>query len=296
MPDTRSARERMRMARTTVQVGLDRAQLLEAWIDRLPTAAHLPGGQPCTMGADLVADLSELTWKAWGEAGGMLVPFAEFLTAAGIDEAHRERMFATYRQLQPKVAGTFVEARTDGADLGWFIADPLPLLAAIAEADPGRPSEAFERWARETGVTTVAGLGRSLFGGMTRVGLLLPAGDAVARHDALARALGLRALGDGAAEVVRRHEGPVGLTLALGVPATADDAGVADFGLTLMQPGTRTVVELLMLAGLEVDETLATFEGFLGVDGVAVVVVGSRGGKLMPVLKYVAGVDAVPSV
>ncbi|MBM4389732.1 MAG: hypothetical protein FJ090_01310 [Deltaproteobacteria bacterium] len=293
MTDTRSARERMRMGRTAVQVGLDRANLLEAWIDRVPTVAHLPGGQPCNFGADLAADTSELTWKAWGEASGMLKQFSEFLDLVGAPAVHKERLLAQHRRLQPKVAGSFIEARSDGADLGWFVVDPLPLEAAVAEADPSRSLDAFASWARETGILQVQGIGRSVGGGMTRLAAMLPGGDAVERHGALAKALGVRQLGDGAAALVRGQAGAVGITLALGLPRSADDAGVADFGVVLAQPDARAVVELLMLAGLGTDATLARFEGFLGVDGAVAVVVGARGGKLVPVFKYAAGTDRV---
>ncbi len=294
MDDTRSARERMRMARTAVQVGLDRAKLLEAWIDRVPTVAHLPGGQPCQFGADLAADTRELTWKAWGDATGMLKQFGDFLDVVGAPPVHKERLIAQHRRLQPKLAGSFIEARQDGADLGWFVVDPLPLEAALAEADPGRSLDAFSAWARETGVRQVQGLGRSVGGGMTRVAAMLPDGGAVERFAALAKALGMRALGDGAADVVRRHAGTAGITLSLGAPRTAEDSGVADLGVVLAEPPRRTVVELLMLAGLGTDDGIARFEGFLGVAGAAAVVVGARGGKLVPTLKYVAGADRVP--
>jgi hypothetical protein len=294
MDDTRSARERMRMARTAVQVGLDRAKLLEAWIDRVPTVAHLPGGQPCAFGADLVADTSELTWKAWGDATGMLKQFSEFLDLVGAPPVHKERLLAQHKRLQPKVAGSFVEARTDGADLGWFVVDVLPVEVALSEAAPGRSLDAFAAWARETGVQQVQGIAHSVGGGMTKLTAILPDGGAVERFAALAKTLGVRQLGDGAADVVRRHEGPAAITLALGAPRSADDAGVADFGVALVHPPTRTVVELMMLAGLGTDEVLAGFEGFLGVDGATVAVVGARGGKLVPTLKYVAGPDRVP--
>ena len=295
MTDTRPARERMRMARTAVQVGLDRAQLLDAWLDAVPHPTHLPGGAPARFGAGLAADCRELTLRATGDASGMLMAFSQLMAKFGMATVARDHMFAAFRALHPATAGSFLQARADGADLGWSLDGPFALDAALAWVPAGVPRDTFGQWAREAGIATAQGLGVFLASNMTRIGVPLPATGAAQWHRQLAAALGVRGLGDGAAEIVGRAEAmgkPVFLVAELGEPKDGA-SGVGTLGLVLPQPDSRTVVELLALAGVATDAQVATFEGFLGVDGAQAVVIGATGGVLMPVLQYMAGEDAL---
>lgn len=295
MTDTRPARERMRMARTALQVGIDRAQLLDAWLDAVPGPTHLPGGAPARFGAGLAADCKELTLRATGDASGMLMAFSQLMAKFGMATAARDHMFAAFRALKPATAGSFLQARSDGADLGWSVDGPFALDAALAWVPAGASRDTFGQWARETGIATAQGLGVFLASQLTRIGVPLPAGAAVQCHRQLAQLLEVRGLGDGAADIVARAEAqgkPVFLVAELGEPKDGA-SGVGALGLVLPMPASRTVIELLALAGLGTDAQVATFEGFLGVDGAQAVVVGASGGALMPVLQYVAGDDPV---
>jgi len=282
------------MARTAVPVGVQRVKHFNSFLEAVPRPEASDDSAPL-LGASLAADLSDLTFRAVGEAGAMVEGALAFYRSLGTPEGARNRMLAMSRQLKPRQLGTFFEGSAGGGDVGWWFPGNYSMATALGQVTAGSHIEALRAWALAHEVTTVLAIGGTVASAFTTLDVALPGTPAqqmAVALDLYAR-LQVRTPPTQATDALVAAGKPISLSLWLGVPEDAGDTGVAKIGLLQELPSTRLVLELCQLAGIRQDATLATFEGYLDVPGATAVEVRAVAGLLALDLHYNAGADHV---
>jgi hypothetical protein len=262
---------RLKLAAGTVPFLLGPAgEHLDGWLRSLFTPDDLTGDR-LDVEVALAADLSRVTCRTAGAVPGLRRRMRAFLADYEFAESEIWRFDDIVERVRPAQVGSWIELAEEDLDAGWYLPGPMALGPALAVADPSPDRDRFAAWAREQCIQTCRRVGRSLAEdwASTELWLALPQASMEqglrAALDLFDR-LSLPLPSDSAlAAMLHLGRGEVGLAIGLNGESTIR------LGLLLSDPSSELMLRLCRAAGIDQDEALATFEGFLGVEGCSTV-------------------------
>jgi hypothetical protein len=259
---------RLKLAAGTVPFLLGPAgEHLEGWLRSLFTPDDLIVDRLLDVEVALAADLTRVTCQAAGAAPGIRRRMKAFLADYEFSESEIWRLEEIVERVRPAQVGSWIELAEEGLDTGWYLPGPIALSPALAAADPSPDRDQFAAWAGEQGIQTFRRVGRSLAEdwASTELRLALPQAGIEQGLQAVLDLFGRLSLPlpSDTALAAMLHLGQGALGLAIGL----DGESVTRLGLLLSDPNSELMLRLCRAAGINQDEALATFEGYLGVEG-----------------------------
>jgi len=244
---------------------------LECWLNSLFTPDDLAGDRPLDVEVALAADLTRLTCRTTRTAHGFRQHIKTFLAEYEFSESETWRFEEIAARVRPAQVGSWIELAEEGLDAGWYLPGPIALGPALAAVDPSPDRDLFAAWAGEQDIQVCRRMGRSLAedSASTELRLALPQASIEqglqAALDLFSR-LSLPLPSDTALNAMLR-QGRGALELVIGLDAES----TIRLGLLLSNPSSELMLRLCRAAGINQDEALATFEGYLGVGGCSTV-------------------------
>lgn len=252
------------------------AAMLGRWLESLPLPEPDVLLDEVTLSVVVASDLQRLAVRAVGPSP-LLGPHAvRFLEQAGADDDERARLAAAVDQLAPDRMGTWLEIGPEGADGGWLLRGPLPMVAVRPFLPDGEGSDLLMDWAARHDIDACLALQRSVNQGTPYIEITVPLPRSLtglpgddARHQLTAALLAFEVLGapvppESVRRAVMAHaEGPMRLTVWLAEP------GPARVGMRVPEPNEALVRAFCEAAGAADEAALAAFTVVAGLGAAA---------------------------
>lgn len=258
----------LRAAVSTLPLDQEIQAALYAWLTALPQALEAEDTPLGPFTAALAGSRDRITWQVSAPAEPFSLRLDRYLADFPITEASYADLQAAMDDQQPQQAGSWIIARPQIFEPGWFIYPPSGKLSKIRQLLP--VSDDLYRlldWSKKNRVDQCIRVGRSLISsdGFTdlvlRISANSPAG-ALEAGMALFDALDLPDPSEEVSQVLQMNQEP-----ELLVSLWLTNAGVAKAGLVMTEPDTDMSLHLLDAVGQADDDALALFEGVLDKDG-----------------------------
>jgi hypothetical protein len=258
----------LRAAAATLPFDQEIQTALHAWLTALPQALEAEDTPLGPFSAALAGSRDRLTWQVSAPAEPFTLRLDRYLADFPIPEENLDYLQAVLDDQQPQQAGSWIIARPQIFEPGWFIYPPSGQLSKIRRLLP--ISDDLYRlltWSKNNRVDQCLRVGRSLIGsdGFTELVLRISANSAASALEAgmaLFDALDLPDPGEEAYQVLQTNQEPE-LLVSLWLTAK----GAAKAGLIMTEPDTDMTLHLLDAVGQTDDDALALFEGVLDKDG-----------------------------
>jgi hypothetical protein len=234
-------------------------------------AVSVPGAR---VRSSVDGTLDRVDWRAGGAWESYSEPLLKYLNEFSFDPGAVNLVNQTLERLDPDSIGSFISARAEAFEVGWFIPERQPIEVLFDWADREWWKQ-FRQWSARYEIDTVEGLGASLDASAIRE-CSIPVNRATPRESLecgllLFKHLGLPYPPDDLFSVVVNGEYS-GTSISLWF----DREQLIKVGMVLGQPTTEMVVGCGSVLGVDLDR-LALYEGVMdspGASGLEIALLG----------------------
>lgn len=255
---------RMRSAAALLPtVGEEGQQLLSEWLDQMLLPMS-PLADDTQLRVAVSADLRETTWSAANTRTLLVEKLAALMEYNGLPA---EEAAALQRAAETLGGVLWSWLTTDGSQQrgGWLVEGVLPLADAWKFFPSHQANATLAEWCRRGGADACIAIGRCA--GADPYGILKiePWGESILAdlqlHNGICEELGVAPLPEPLLELVLEDD-PDYLEFSFWVGSP----GVVQVGVAVPRPGDELVLKSAMVLGEESVDSLAAFEGALGVE------------------------------
>ena len=240
---------------------------LNRWLESVPLPPEMPMGHTAHFSVGLAADLSRVSWRAYGNPSGFVPKMAKYFKSCRMSNQDMMLLDQLGEMLEPRLVGTWVSVVGKEVSTGWQFTDSHPFAEVQPMFGEHEAKRRLVAWLDKTGIDKFSRFSQSISDQpFTEIEFAIPGvsiDDQLAGASRAFTALLDEALPEPVIQVMSSALAPE-FTLAVRI------AGGAISRLSLIAPGfgNDIISELCAAAGTPFDQRMVPkLQGALGAQG-----------------------------
>lgn len=125
---------------------------LERWMDSIPLPPEMPRGHTAHFGVTVAADLSDMSWRSYGDPAGFIPKMAKYFEDVKMTSEDIGILDMMGNSLEPELVGTWIRVAAGTTTTGWQFCDEHSFAALISFFADHQAKQTLQAWAQEAGI------------------------------------------------------------------------------------------------------------------------------------------------